>query len=58
MFSPSNVIIQEEEKIQIQKKTTGPHLADSLHYILKQVSENTEGTSLTPSWNVGVDRTN
>lgn len=31
--------------------------ADSLQFILKQVLENIEGTSLTPSSNVGVELT-
>jgi len=40
------MFILAEKKIQIQKQVTGPHLAYSLHFILKQVLENTEGLSL------------
>lgn len=45
VFQQSNVIIQEKEKIQIKTQSRGPHLADRLHFILKQVFENTKDTS-------------
>lgn len=36
---------KRKEKIQIKTQSRGPHLADRLHFILKQVFENTKDTS-------------